>query len=132
MASQQPAEEFARINQIFENEVIGGKNFAAVSQVYTADARILPPGADMLTGLDHIGSFWEQTVSALGVQSLKLSTVDLQVSGDTAVEVGTAELITNQPTSPNMLKYVVIWKKDEQGWKWQIDIWNAAAESQQK
>ncbi len=131
MASQQ-TEDFQRINAIFENEVIGGKNFSAVSQVYTTNARILPPGADMLEGLDHIGAFWEQTVSALGVQSLKLSPVDLQVTGDIAVEIGTAELVTNQPTSPNILKYVVIWKKEGEGWKWQTDIWNAASESQQK
>ncbi len=131
MASQQSA-EFQRINQIFENEVIGGKNFGAVSQVYTTDARILPPGADVLGGLDHIAAFWEQTVATLGVQSLKLSTVDLQVTGDVAVEIGTAELVTNQPTSPNNLKYVVVWKREGEGWKWQIDIWNAASESQQK
>ena len=125
-------EDFQRVNTIFETEVITGRKFDACSQVYTKDARILPPGADMLTGLDHISNFWQQAVTTMNVKSLKLSTVDLQVMGDTAVEVGTAEMVTDLPTSPNIVKYVVVWKKDNDGWKWQTNIWNAASDSQQK
>ena len=125
-------EEFQRVNTIFETEVIEGRNFEACGQVYTQDARILPPGAEMLTGLDHISNFWQQAVTTMNVKSLKLSTIDLQVSGESAFEVGTAEMVTDRPTSPNTVKYVVIWKKEGDSWKWQTDIWNAAAESQQK
>ncbi len=125
-------DEFKRVNSIFETEVVAGRDFGAVEQVYTKDARILPPGADMLTGLDHISGFWQQAITTLNVKSLKLTTVDLQIAGDTAVEVGTAEMATDLPTSPSSLKYVVVWKKEAEGWKWQIDIWNAAAESQPK
>ncbi len=112
-------------------EVIRGRNFGAVKDVYTADARILPPGADIVSGLDHIESFWQQAVTAMNVKSLTLKTVDLQIQGETAFEVGTAEMATDLPTSPTTVKYVVIWKKENDTWKWQTDIWNAAAEAQQ-
>jgi ketosteroid isomerase-like protein len=124
-------QDFQQVNTLFQNEVIAGRTFDAIRDVYTEDARILPPGADMLTGLDHIRNFWEQAVQAMNVKSLKLTTVDLQVNGDSAVEIGTGEMETDLPTSPTAVKYVVIWRKEAAGWRWQTDIWNAAAESHQ-
>ena len=132
MASNPNHAEMEQVNRIFETDVIRNRDFSALERVYTAQARILPPGADMLTGIDHIRSFWEQSVSTLNIESLNLSTLDVQVSGDTAVEVGRAELHTNQPTSPTTVKYVVIWKHDADGWKWDIDIWNADSEAHQR
>jgi ketosteroid isomerase-like protein len=121
-----------QVNRIFETDVVGKRDFSALQRVYTAQARILPPGADMLTGLDHIRAFWEQAISALNVESLKLSILDLQVLGDTAVEIGRAEMHNSQPTSPTTMKYVVVWKRDSGGWKWDIDIWNAGSEGHQQ
>ncbi len=131
MAADPNHAEMEKVNRLFETSVIAGRDFGAVAQVYTANARILPPGADMLTGLDHIRAFWEQAVSGLSIQSLNLSTLDVRVSGDTAIEVGRAEMHTNQPTSPTALKYVVFWKREDDGWKWDVDIWNADSEARQ-
>lgn len=126
MAQNESRQEFRQVNAIFEDEVVAAGNFDALSKVYSSDARILPPGAAMLTGLDHITAFWKQAVSTLNVKSLKLQTLDLQILGDTAIEIGAAELVTTQPASPAHVKYVVIWKKGTDGWKWHTDIWNAA------
>lgn len=124
-------QEFQKVNSLFETEVIEQRNFDAIRDVYTRDARILPPGADLLTGIDHIQNFWQQAVQTMNVKSLKLTTVDLQINGETAVEVGTGEITTDLPTSPTAVKYVVIWRKEDGSWKWQTDIWNAAAEAHQ-
>ena len=132
MASDPNRAEMEQVNRIFETDVIGKRDFSALGRVYTSQARILPPGADMLTGLDHIRAFWEQAVTALNIESLKLSMLDVQVTGDTAVEIGRAELHNNQPTSPTTMKYVVVWKRDGSGWKWDVDIWNADSEAQQQ
>jgi hypothetical protein len=35
----------AATNRIFEEEVVGRRDFGALDRVYTRDARILPPGA---------------------------------------------------------------------------------------
>ena len=130
MASDPKHAELEQVNRTFE-EIIGNRDFGAIERVYTAGARILPPGAEMLTGLDHIRHFWEQAVSSLSIQSLTLSTLDMKISGDTATEIGRAEMHTNQPTSPTVMKYVVIWKRDGGAWKWDVDIWNADAEARQ-
>lgn len=132
MATDPNQPEFQQVNRMFETSVIKERNFNAIEHIYTADACILPPGAEMLTGLDHIRNFWEQAVSTLNIQALTLSTLDLQIQGETAVEIGRAEMHTNQPTSPTTVKYVVVWKHDNGSWKWAVDIWNADAEARQQ
>ena len=82
MASDPNHSEMEQVNRIFETDVVRNRNFNAIERVYTAQARILPPGGEMLTGLDHIRNFWEQAVSTLNIESLTLSTLDMQVSGD--------------------------------------------------
>ena len=123
--TQQP-EEFRAINQKFE-EAAGKRDFSTLSEVYTKGARILPPGAEMIEGLEHIQAFWHQAAETMGLKSLQLSTQSLDVTGDTAIEIGRGELATDHPSSPTTVKYVVIWKKEEGAWKWDVDIWNAAA-----
>ena len=131
MPSNPKHAKMEQVNRIFETDVIRNRDFSALGRVYTAEARVLPPGADMLTGIDHIRNFWEQAVATLNIEAVKLSTLDMQVSGDTAVEIGRAELHNNQPTSPTTMKYVVVWKREGDNWKWDVDIWNADSEAHQ-
>lgn len=98
----------------------------AAQGVYTKSARILPPGAEMVEGRDAGAQFWAQALKQLDVRSVTLTTVDLQVMGDGACEVGRATLtLGNGTTVP--AKYVVIWKQEHGGWRWDIDIWNLNA-----
>lgn len=41
-------------NNLFNQEVFGKRNFQALEQIYTEEARILPPGASMISGRDNI------------------------------------------------------------------------------
>jgi ketosteroid isomerase-like protein len=118
-------DEMEKTNRIFEREVVGKGDFTALKNVYTKDARILPPGAEMVTGRKQIEAFWQQTAAAMGVESVKLQTVDAEILGDTAIEIGRAELGTTHPASPTVVKYVVVWKREDNAWKWHVDIWNA-------
>jgi len=106
---------------------VGKGDFGALKNVYTGDARILPPGAEMITGRERIQAFWQETASALGVKWVKLQTIEAEVLGDTAIEIGRAELGTAHPASPMVLKYVVVWKCEGEAWKWHVDIWNPAS-----
>ena len=67
----------------------------ALDRVYTPDAHILPPGADIIQGLDAIKSFWRQTITNLDVRDASLTTVSTESAGDTVVEIGRAELTLN-------------------------------------
>jgi ketosteroid isomerase-like protein len=120
--SPQAAPEFRETNRIFEDEVIAKGNFDALDRVYTRDARVMPPGAEMVRGREQAKTFWQQAVAALGVTAIALRIVELELHGDTAVEIGRAEIKTGSGAID--VKYVVVWKQEDGAWKWHIDIWN--------
>lgn len=120
-------EGFRFTNRVFEQEVVGQGDFGALSRVYTRDALILPPGTPMVTGLDVITDFWRSAVASLGIKAVKLNTVTLDVLGDRAQEVGRADLTLAAHDAPLELKYVVLWKREDGAWKWDVDIWNTSA-----
>lgn len=121
-------EGFRATNRIFEEEVFGKGDFAALARVYTAGARLMSPGVPMITGLPGITDFWKGAAAALGVTGLKLHTVELTVTGETAQELGRAEIFTQAGgATPVAGKYVVLWKKEGGAWKWDVDCWNLDA-----
>lgn len=113
-------------NRVFEEEVIAKRDFSELSRVYTKDARIMPPGAEMITGIEGIKAFWQAAVAALGATAVELRSVEVEFLGDTAVEIGRAT-ITGGQGSGMEVKYVVVWKNEDAAWKWHIDIWNAVS-----
>ena len=48
----------ARTNELFNTQVFGKRNFDALDKIYTVDARILPPGAPMISGRTVEGKPW--------------------------------------------------------------------------
>jgi len=116
-------------NRIFEEEVVGKGDFSALSRVYTKTARIMPPGSETITGGEQISAFWQGAAAALGVTAIRLSTVEVEFLGETAVEIGRATISTLQAGTAGSVdvKYVVVWKHEDGTWKWDIDIWNATS-----
>ena len=119
-------QDLRETNRVFEEEVVLKGNYDALDRVYTADARILPPGADLISGREAIKSFWKSAIAALNVASGKLETVEAHPAGDVIYEIGRATL-TGKDGGSTALKYVVVWKQEGGVWKWHIDIWNANA-----
>jgi ketosteroid isomerase-like protein len=118
----------AQTNDLFNSEVFGRRNFAALEDIYTADARILPPGAPMISGLEGIKKFWSDLLQATNAKAAVLSSVDVMPAGDGLVEIGRATLTIEpqgQPESRLDVKYVVYWRQENGHWKWHVDIWNA-------
>jgi len=110
-------------NEFFDTQVIRKNNTDALDRVYTADARVLPPGAPMIAGRENIKGFWKQAIAGLGLKSVKLATVEAETTGDSVVEIGSADLTVGDG-SVVTVKYVVHWKQDDGAWKWHVDIWN--------
>jgi ketosteroid isomerase-like protein len=98
----------------------------AVRDTYTTDARVLPPGVPMLTGRDAITAYWQGVVRQVGLQTLELTSMDLQPMGDGVYEVGRA-VITTSAGQRLTSQYVVLWKQESGRWRWHVDIWNAVA-----
>jgi len=110
-------------NELFNSEVVAKRNISGLDQVYTGNARILPPGAEMIVGRDQIKAFWQQAIAGLGLKSVKLTTVEAESLGDSVLEIGRADLgLTGGQTLT--VKYVVLWKQEAGQWKWHVDIWN--------
>lgn len=117
----------ATTNAIFNDEVFGKRNFAALDQIYTKDARILPPGAPMISGRAAIKEFWTNLIQGANAKSAVLASVDVMPSGDGIVEIGKATLTVEpdgQPAAQMEVKYVVYWRQEDSRWKWHVDIWN--------
>lgn len=91
-------------------------------QVYTEDARILPPDMASMDGRPSIEQFWTGGVQQLGIRDVQLTTDEVEVYGDAAYEQGRYQFNTNQGVAQG--KYIVIWKRTPQGWRWHRDIWN--------
>jgi ketosteroid isomerase-like protein len=118
--------EMQKVNVLFGETVVKGRNFAALDQIYTLDARILPPGADLIEGRENITGFWRAAVAGMNVQDAKLVSVNAHVAGDSVIEVGRAQLFLPEGLSTDV-KYVVEWKQEGGAWKWYTDIWNMNA-----
>ncbi|HEV2131142.1 MAG TPA: SgcJ/EcaC family oxidoreductase [Longimicrobiaceae bacterium] len=136
MATQQSADvrrQISEANARF-SEAFRRGDAEGAAQVYTEDAVILPPDAQIIRGRQAITQFW-RAVMGMGVKGADLTTVDLEVvSDDTAYEIGRA-LLTIEPEGGERMqqegKFVVVWKRRENGWKWHVDIWNSSPSGQQ-
>jgi ketosteroid isomerase-like protein len=120
----------ADTNERFCAEVFGNRNFDALDDIYTSGARILPPGAPMISGRQKIKEFWSNLVQSANASSAVLESIDVMPAGEGAVEIGRAVLVVQpagQAASQLEVKYVVYWQQEDGRWKWHVDIWNANA-----
>ncbi len=118
----------ADTNERFCAEVFGKRNFDALDNIYTSGARILPPGAPMISGRQGIKDFWSNLVQSANATSAVLESIDVMPAGEGAVEIGRAALVVQpagQAASQLEVKYVVYWQQEDGRWKWHVDIWNA-------
>lgn len=102
---------------------------AAVAAMYADDAKVLPPNIAMVQGRTGIQEFWSGAMQ-MGLKDVRLTTVDVGGSGDTAYEIGNYS-VTIQPEGGEGIrdsgKYVVVWKRQsDRTWKLVVDIWNSS------
>jgi len=115
-----------KANQQFLDALRRGDG-AGCAAVYAENGKVLPPNSPMLTGRKAIQEFWQGAIG-MGVKGATLMTLDLEVHGDTAIEVGAYTLdlrpAGGQPAKDEG-KYVVVWKRQGNGsWRLAVDIFN--------
>jgi uncharacterized protein (TIGR02246 family) len=123
--AQTAAAEIDKANQRFEQAFNKG-DAAALAKMYTEQATVLPPDADMVEGREAIQKFWHGAVGA-GFQNLTLKSVRIdEYGGDAAREIGRFSLETPGPHGQTKVegKYVVVWRKSASEWQLDSDIWN--------
>ena len=62
-------------NDLFCAKAIRSRDVSALDRVYTPDAHILPPGADIIHGLAAIKNFWLKAIVTLDIKDSSLTTV---------------------------------------------------------
>jgi ketosteroid isomerase-like protein len=120
-------QSMAKTCDLFNTEVFGKRNFDALDQIYTADARVMPPGRLMVTGRQEIKGFWFDIIRSYNAKSTARETLDIMPCGEGMVEVGRSVMTAEPAGSPEVqvdIKYVVFWKQEDGLWKWHVHIWN--------
>ena len=118
------APDIQTTNRTFEG-LVARRDVEALDRVYTQNARILPPGAEMIAGRENIKNFWRSALDTMGVKAVKLQTVEFERLGDTGFEIGRATLeFAAADVQPVDVKYVVLWKREDGEWKWHVDMWS--------
>ena len=62
----------------------------------------------------------------MGIKELRLSTNEIDLQGDTAIEVGTYELMADGGVQADHGKFLVVWKKTGGEWQLHRDIINTS------
>ena len=122
-AAAQDKPTIERLNEQFVAALQKG-DMAALGSMYTEDAYLLPPAAEIIKGRAAIQAYW--TKAAEGVAGFKLTTLDVKPLGtEAAREVGTFTLTTKGQQPQEIAgKYVVVWEKSGGHWRLASDIWN--------
>jgi uncharacterized protein (TIGR02246 family) len=99
-----------------------------MASLYTQDAMALPPDGPVVKGRENIKQMWASAMKQMGLKDVKLDTLDLEIAGDVASEVGEATLSLETEAGKRqtaVMKFVVVWKKVDGQWRLHRDIWNA-------
>ncbi len=116
--------EIEAANKVLEG-VISRSDGPGMAAHYTENAQVLAPQAEIVTGPEAIGKFW-QGVFDSGVKGATLTTLEVEDLGGTVNEVGNLEIRGADGQVLDQAKYIVIWKKDGGAWKLHRDIWNSS------
>lgn len=114
--------EIEEADRRFGEAIARGDAEGAAREVYTEDAIILPPGADIVRGRDEIVAFWRDAARDLNLERADLSTVELRQAGDFVHQIGRAFLVLGGQEVQG--KYTMLWKREDGRWKWHVDCWN--------
>lgn len=103
---------------------------AAMTALYTPDAAIFPERSEAITGRDAIRRYW-----TLGqgrrVTRHQLTPTRIVIDGKHAYDYGTYEIAgerDGKAWGPFRGKYLVVWRREPQGWRMQLDMWNSGPE----
>ncbi len=99
---------------------------AGIAALYTEDAQLLPPDAEIVNGRAAIQEFFARTNPPGGAQ-IEIATVETQVFGDHAYRQGSFTLKGPGNGDAAAGKFIELWKKVDGKWLIHRDIWSANA-----
>jgi uncharacterized protein (TIGR02246 family) len=97
---------------------------AAVTALYTKDAKVMPPGAEAASGTSAIQKLFAADVAS-GVKNT-LTQGDVVGFGDYALETGTYVATSPEGKHLDHGSFMTLHKKADGGWKIYRDTWNSS------
>ena len=98
---------------------------AGLADLYTENGKLMPTGSDFVTGTVAIQAFWQGAMD-MGIKTITLETVEAEMHGDTAIDIGKYTLSGEAGNVMDSGKYIVILKQEGGQWKFHRDIWNSS------
>ncbi len=125
--AEPPADVTAEIRTADDqfSAAFAAQDAAALANLYTAQAQLLPPNSDFIIGREAIQTFWQGVMDA-GVAGATLTTEEVMGTDGMAVAVGRLELSTADGSMIDEGKYIVWWQRTPAGWRLHRDIWNSS------
>jgi uncharacterized protein (TIGR02246 family) len=123
-SSKQVRIEIAAANDAFMDAFKRG-DAAGIAALYTEQGWLLPPNADFMKDKEAIQAFWQGAMD-MGIQEAKMTIIEVESYGDTAIEVSTYTLHGEGGQELDAGKYIVIWKREGGAWKLHRDIFNSS------
>ena len=125
--AEPPADVTAEIQTANDqfSAAFAAQDAAALANLYTAQAQLLPPNSDFINGREAIETFWQGAMDA-GVAEATLTTEEAMGTDSMAVEVGRYEMSSADGSTIDEGKYIVWWQRTPAGWRLHRDIWNSS------
>ena len=109
----------------FSKNVMAG-NAHALAHHYTGDAKLFPPGSEIISGHNAIEAYWKPAPGVV-ITHHKITPEKIVVEGETAYDYGYYEGTTQTKNGGETHwrgKYVVVWKKVKGNWLMHLDSWS--------
>ena len=125
--AEPPADVTAEIQTANDqfSAAFAAQDAAALANLYSAQAQLLPPNSDFINGREAIETFWQGAMDA-GVAEATLTTEEAMGTDSMAVEVGRYEMSSADGSTIDEGKYIVWWQRTPAGWRLHRDIWNSS------
>ncbi len=111
-----------RSNRRFEQAVASG-DIDALTSLYTVGAIVFPPDMEPVRGREAIGELFAGYVAS-GTDGVDLETLEVQVLGNFAFELGTGTVRVDGEVA-DRFSYSVLWARVGDEWRLHRDIWNS-------
>ena len=119
----QNSPEIAAVDKAWA-EAFNAGDVAKLTSYYTDDARLLPPNAPMAQGKAAIEKAFQDMLGPGGVKGT-LSGLETTAAGDIGYSVGTYEFKDAQDAVVDRGKFIGVFRKVGNEWKYSNDTWNS-------
>jgi len=124
------ATETSEIRQRLDEvgSVLSSGDADRIGDLYTREARVMPPDSGFVTGRGEVVEFWTGVHDA-GITSVDIETVEVDVQAETASRVGRATLGDDDGTTVDRVKFIELWRREDGAWRIHGDIWNSVGDA---